>query len=347
MAEISLVMTTIDALEAAIFRRLLPIASKVSVVFAALGAPLAALAADACLYQPPPITGLLSADVVADYRSILFACHKGEDKRVAIRQMTIGSASWLLLVDAETLTTRLESAACWTCEPTEEDALKETRYVAAMERSAEAPGLVHRTFLQNAGLVHGSAPGDFVTGDLCPSRRPLDRRFFEKLKTNGPATPVALGVSGLWLKHHAEDFQWLRAQAASGALDILWTNHTYHHPYAKDRPDGQTFMLTKGLDPDFEILETERLLIANGGTPSVFFRFPGLVSSSPLMQTVRRHHLITVGADSWLAKGQRPGPGSIVLVHPNGNEKFGIDLFLKYYDGGKIARPLEPLAAAP
>ena len=117
--------------------------------------------------------------------------------------------------------------------------------------------------------------------------------------------------------------------------------------YAKDRPDDQTFMLKKGLDPDFEILETERLLIANGGTPSVFFRFPGLVSSSPLMQTVRRHHLITVGADSWLAKGQRPGPGSIVLVHPNGNEEIGIDLFVKYYDGGKIVRPLEPLAAAP
>ena len=81
-----------------------------------------------------------------------------------------------------------------------------------------------------------------------------------------------------------------------------------------------SFMLTRGLDPDYEILETERLLIANGGTPSVFFRFPGLVSSSALMQAVRRHHLISIGADAWLAKGQKPGPGSIILVHPNGNE---------------------------
>ena len=39
------------------------------------------------------------------------------------------------------------------------------------------------------------------------------------------------------------------------------------------------------------------------------------------MDAVRRHHLIVLGRDAWLAKGQRPGAGSIVLVHPNGNEK--------------------------
>jgi hypothetical protein len=334
-------------LEAFILRRFFFLVSRIGILFGALGATPATLAAEACLYQPPPIAGLVSANAVADYRSTFLACHKGEEKRLAIRQMTMAGDAFLLLVDPDKLTTALESAGCWTCAPTDEEGQKGTRYVAAIVRSAEAPGLAHRTFLQDAGLVRGAAPGDFVTGDLCPSRRPLDRRFFEKLEKNGPATPVALGLSGIWLKHHLEDFQWLRAQAAAGALDIVWANHTYHHPYAKGRPDDQTFMLTKGLDPDFEILETERLLIANGGTPSVFFRFPGLVSSSPLMQTVRRHHLITIGADSWLAKGQRPGPGSIILVHPNGNEEIGIDLFAKDYDSGKIVRPLEPLAAAP
>ena len=52
----------------------------------------------------------------------------------------------------------------------------------------------------------------------------------------------------------------------------------------------------------------------------MFFRFPGLVSSDPLMQAVSQFHLITLGADAWLALGQKPGHGSIVLVHPNGNE---------------------------
>jgi hypothetical protein len=317
------------------------------VIFGVLSGVSTALAADACLYQAPQATSLVPADKVSDYRSTLQTCQKDEDQRIAIRSMTIDGKSWLLLVDPSALTTRLESAACWTCAPAEEDALKATRFIGAVEKSAEAPGVSHRTFLINAGLTHGAASGDFITGDLCPSRKPLDRRFFEKLETIGPATPVALSISGLWLKHHAEDFQWLLAQAASGALDIVWTNHTYHHPYAKGESDDQTFMLTRGIDPDFEILETERLLIANGGTPSVFFRFPGLVSSSPLMQAVRRHHLISIGADAWLAKGQKPERGSIILVHPNGNEEAGITLFSREYDEGQIAKPLEPLAAAP
>ena len=45
------------------------------------------------------------------------------------------------------------------------------------------------------------------------------------------------------------------------------------------------------------------------------------------MQAVRRFHLVTLGADAWLAIGQKPGPGSIVLVHPNGNEPAGLKAF--------------------
>ena len=265
--------------------------------------------------------------------------------------MTIDGAPFLLLADPEKLSTRIEQAACWTCQDASEgaaaQALNETRYLTTVVKAAAMPGIAHRSFLQDAGLTHGAAEGAFVTGDLCPSRKPLDRRFFEKLMTSGRGAPVALSISGLWLLHHADDFHWLMQRQAEGALDIVWTNHTYHHPYAKGRPDDQTFMLTKGLDADYEILQTERLLIANGGTPSVFFRFPGLVSNSPLMDAVRRHHLIVLGTDAWLAQGQRPGAGSIVLVHPNGNEEAGLDRFDRYYDQGVIARPLEPVLAAP
>jgi len=313
-----------------------------------LGFLSSATAQDACPYVPPTIIDrLVPASVVSDYRSVLQACRRGADQRVAIRAMTIAGKPWLLLVDPAALTTRVEAAACWTCAAAADSQLQETRFIGAVERSAEAPGVAYRTFFINAGLTRGAGPGDFITGDLCPSRRPLDRRFFEKLEANGRGTPVALSISGLWLKRHADDFQWLREQARSGALDIVWANHTYHHPYVKGRADDQTFLLTEGIDPDFEILETERLLIANGGTPSVFFRFPGLVSSSSLMQAVRQHHLITIGADTWLAKGQRPRPGSIVLVHPNGNEEIGLSMFDRDYDAGTIERPLEPIIAAP
>jgi hypothetical protein len=331
---------------------LTPLIPRSLAALAALFFATGALAEEACLYRPSPRAGLASAETVADYRSTLLACHSaaGGDL-VAIRTMTIDKTPLLLLADPEKLSTRIERGACWTCHDasagTAQETLANTRYLRTVVAAAAMPGIAHRSFLQNAGLVHGAAPGAFITGDLCPSRRPLDRRFFEKLMTSGENAPVALSISGLWLTHHAADFHWLMQKQADGALDIVWTNHSYHHPYAKGKPDDQTFMMTKGLDADYEILQTERLLIANGGTPSAFFRFPGLVSNSPLMDAVRRHHLIIIGTDAWLAKGQKPGAGSIVLVHPNGNEEGGIDRFVSDYDRGAIARPLEPVLAAP
>jgi hypothetical protein len=210
-----------------------------------------------------------------------------------------------------------------------------------------SPGLVHRGFLQDAGLTHGVGAGEFVTGDLCPSERPLDRTFFTRLEAASPHGSVALSISGLWLIHHFDDFRWLVGERDAGRLDILWVDHTYHHPYRRNLPEAMNFLLARGVDPDEEILDDERLLIANGETPSLFFRFPGLVSSDPLMQAVSRFHLVTLGADAWLAKGQKPGRGSIVLVHPNGNEPRGLKVFASDLKRGAIAAPLEPLTAAP
>jgi hypothetical protein len=83
----------------------------------------------------------------------------------------------------------------------------------------------------------------------------------------------------------------------------------------------------RGVNPEDEILRTEELVIASGETPSLFFRFPGIVSSDPLME--------------------KPGPGSIVLVHPNGNGPFGLKVFSTDVARGAILKPLEPLTPAP
>ena len=69
-------------------------------------------------------------------------------------------------------------------------------------------------------------------------------------------------------------------------------------------------------------------MIDNGLCPSVFFRFPGLVSDQELVRRVIGYGLITVGSDAWLAKNQAASQGSIVLVHGNGNEPIGIEKFL-------------------
>lgn len=261
--------------------------------------------------------------------------------------MTIAGDKLALVADPEALTTRIERAACLACRDASEDDLAATRMGRAIAASAEAPGIARRGFLENAGLTRGARPGAFVTGDLCPSPKPLDRAFFAGLEAAGPHAPVALSISGLWLLRHPADFRWLTGQRDAGALDIVWVNHSFTHPYRKTTPDASNYLLSQRVNPEREILDTERLLIANGETPSLFFRFPGLVSSDPLMQTVRRFHLLTLGADAWLAIGQKPGPGSIVLVHPNGNEPEGLRRFAAGMARGSIARPLEPLTAAP
>jgi hypothetical protein len=317
------------------------------VVAACAGFAAAAKASD-CAFTPAPAKQLQSQGAVADYKPVLQACVATDGRKaVAIREMTIAGQKIALLADPEALTTHLERAACWTCQDESEDALNTTRMGRAIRESAAAPGLVHRGFLQNAGLTHGEGQGDFITGDLCPSQKPLSRPFFSQLESAGPHVPVALSISGLWLVHHFDDFRWLVGERNSGALNILWTDHTYHHPYHRRLPNDANFLLTKGVDPQEEILDTERLLIANGETPSLFFRFPGLVSNDPLMQAVSQDHLITLGADAWLALGQKPGRGSIVLVHPNGNEPKGLAMFSTALAHGKIAEPLEPLTAAP
>jgi hypothetical protein len=305
---------------------------------------LSAAAADCAFRAGPAVTPAS----IGGYRSVLKSCEAADGRRaMSIREMTIGSESVTLLADPEALTTRLERLACWTCRDAGDEELASTRMGRAIAASAEAPGITHRGFLQNAGLTRGAKPGAFVTGDLCPSKRPLDRAFFARLATSGPHTPVALAVSGLWLTHHENDFQWLIDQRDAGALDIVWVDHTYTHPYRRKLADASNFLLAKGVNPENEILRTEKLIIANGETPSLFFRFPGLVSSDPLMEAVRQFHLVTLGADAWLAMGQKPGPGSIVLVHPNGNEPFGLKVFSAYVARGAIPKPLEPLTAAP
>jgi hypothetical protein len=312
-----------------------------------LAVPLAGFAEE-CLVAPSIPTHLMDADSVDDYRSVLRVCRAaGAQDSVAIRAMSLAGEPALLLVDARSLTTRLERAACWTCQDAEEDQLSATRFLRAVEASAAAPGLSHRGFLENAGLTHGGSSGVFLTGDLCPSSRPLDRSFLDRLATKASTPPIALSISGLWLLHHFADYKWLLRSEAEGKFAITWVDHSYHHQFRRGVPNEHNFLLTPGVDADAEILQTEKLLIANGQIPSVFFRFPGLISSAPLMQAARRHHLIALGADAWLAIGQRPRPGSIVLVHPNGNEELGLEMFDRDLARGTIAPPMQPLESAP
>ncbi|MCW2316297.1 hypothetical protein M2322_001845 [Rhodoblastus acidophilus] len=302
---------------------------------------------------PPAIEAPLEGPVkplerVADYQMILESCARDDKTVLAIRIMKVEGEELLLTVDPETLQTKLERAACWSCREASADAAN-SRYLRAVETYGASIGQKTRpgaTWLENAGLIHGrDNRGVFVTGDLCPSHKPLQRQFLQNLETrNGK---IALSLTGSWVARHADDFLWLRQEKAAGRLDIVWTNHSFTHPFRPSLPAGETFILTPGLDPEDEIVNVERLLIANGETPSVFFRYPGLISDSAWGARLRAAHLIPLGADSWLALGERPKPGGVILVHPNGNEPAGLAIFDRLNQSDALPKPFRTLMEAP
>jgi hypothetical protein len=283
---------------------------------------------------------------IDDYEPIFWRCANAAGvSRLATRRGRVGDEVLLLLVDPQTLQTQAARAACWRCAETSDAQEAETRFLHAVEGPGAEPETPKALF--NMGLLHGEGGGSFLTGDLCPSTRPLDRGFLELVAKEGAGTPIALSISGGWILHHQADLAWLRKKIDSGALAVSWVNHSYSHPFAKNRPNEDTFLLTKGVDIDAEILETERLMLKNGLTPSVFFRFPGLVSDASLMQRLRERHLVALGADSWIALGPRPRAGSIMLVHPNGNEPVGLKIFSRLLQEKKVPKPLRPIEEAP
>ncbi len=318
-------------------------------LFAAIGV---GRAEDAVCEAPARIAAAGAAPAsrarVQNYRPVFEECRDGAGAtRLAIRRFNVDGASLMLTVDPSSLATSVEHAQCWTCANTDEAAQKDTRLIRAVEAPSQHAVSPEPGVEFNAGLSHGQGEGSFITGDLCPSRQPLDRAFLEKLAALGPGTPVALSISGLWLTRHWADFQWLRAEAQSGQLKIAWVDHSYHHPYVPGRALARNFLLTPGVDMQAEILDTERLLIANGETPSVFFRFPDLVSDAAAMEVVRRDHLVALGADGWLVFAPPLRPGAILLVHANGNEPFGLRLFAKLLEKGRLPRPFRPIGEAP
>jgi hypothetical protein len=206
---------------------------------------------------------------------------------------------------------------------------KSTPYVKAIN-AAQKQSLS----LQDAGIIHGfpKEKGVTLTVDLCPSHKPLDRVIFTSLitefkKTEHPV-PLALSITGRFMLTHADDMVWIESLIKAGEVSVTWVNHTYNHHFNSKIPLKANFLLEPGTDLKFEILGTEMAMLQHGLLPSVFFRFPGLVSDQQVVDKVLAYGLIPVGSDAWLAKGQPANAGSIVLIHGNGNEPVGVKEFI-------------------
>lgn len=276
---------------------------------------------------------LSAASRITNYHPVFISFTDGTGSLLAaIRRYSRGADDRFLVLDpyrfelgemsaAKVIAARLAAADAW----------RKTPFSRALARHTAPPYPI-----QNDGLREADHPvaGFFLTADLCPAKRPLDRRFVESiaaLPLKRPV-PVALMVSGLWIQGHADDLAWLKDQAAAGRIAITWVNHSYTHPYDPAAALERNFLLSPKTDFQSEVLSLERLLLEQGLTPSPFFRFPGLVSNRRLVEQLRDLSLIPAGSNAWLAKGESPRPGSIILVHANGNEPEGINLLFSFFD---------------
>jgi len=190
--------------------------------------------------------------------------------------------------------------------------------------------------LQNDGIIKGKN-SIFITADLCPSsKKGFEKRLFLTLIKNFKKPSVTLFITSKWIQKHKNAFFQLIRWQKKHKLDILWANHTATHPYTKGVALKHNFALKKGYNLKSDILKLEKTLLEYNLTPSVFFRFPGLVSNKKAVMEVKKLSLIPIGSNSWLAKGEMPKKGSIILLHANKNEPKGVKIFLKLLKEGKI-----------
>lgn len=275
---------------------------------------------------------------ILDYHSIFIPGYDADGNyEIAIRMYYKENTPYFLVVNSVTLQTKVIQAADFRARSKSKDtqvtpkyytmdSLKKTPYLTALSKYSSPPYL-----LTNQGLTHaqGAVNGMFLTIDMCPSSKPFEKAFFEKLVSlsndKKQPIPIALAMSGLWMIIHPQEFDWLIEQEKNKKLAITWVNHSFSHIYYRDLPIEKNFMLVRPGDFTHEILETEKILLQKGLLPSVFFRYPGLVSNEVLSLKLAELGLIPLGADAWLAKGEIAKSGSIILVHGNSNEHQGIE----------------------
>lgn len=204
-----------------------------------------------------------------------------------------------------------------------------TSYGRAMRLEQQRDGS-----LQDAGLERADTTerGFSLTIDLCPSTKPLTRPVFEALiqafEPSEKPIPVTITITGRWMASHQADLTYLKTLVTRGDLDITWVNHSYHHRFDPRRPLPVNFLLEPNTNIRDEVLLNEQAMLKNELVPSVFFRFPGLVSDKLVFDEVLSFGLLPIGSDAWLAKKQAPRQGSLVLIHANGNEPLGISDFI-------------------
>lgn len=269
-------------------------------------------------------------EAVSRYRAVFKPAYdRGGKLWIAIRAFELGAKPKYLAVEPDTFETSVIDAQSIKDAP--KGGWKNSAYGTALRRYTGPDAKI-----QNSGLTKAAdGKGLFLTVDMCPSQKPFDMGLFKATiglpGVQDKPVPVAIAVSGLWMDRHKDDLEWVLGEVGAGRLAVTWVNHSFSHPYDKDKPLEENFLLKPGVDFEKEVLYEEQALLEKDLLPSPFFRFPGLVSNNGLLKKLRALSLIPIGANAWLAKGEDPKDGSIILVHGNGNEPEGIKGLLEFY----------------
>jgi hypothetical protein len=277
-------------------------------------------------------SSVLAIDELSNYRPILKSCFKKNTPWLQIREFESHGKILGLFVHPENLSTSINQVNEFDCHESSVLA-DDTRMGMLLKKSLSSP---YPTF--NDGLIQSSSTdGYFITVDLCPSENGefevgiLDKIMQQSIKQKKPI-PIGFAVTGRWLKNNQLYFQYLNQLEKSQFIKISWINHTDHHFYQPKNSYDNNFMIKSPWSIKDEVLDLEKKLIEKDISPSIFFRFPGLVSNESLMEKLKSLFLIPLGSNSWMAKKQIPKPGSIILLHGNGNESHGIHAFEGWFD---------------
>jgi len=272
---------------------------------------------------------------ISDYRAIKECINFDKKSFIAIRSFKYSGKKALLIVNPKSLKTYAIYAQPFSSCPKN---ILNSRYIKILEYLKRQKGK-----LQNDGITAISS-NVAITTDLCPSsKKGFEQKLYTTLiKEFKNPVPVTLFITKRWIKHHKKEFEQLKLWQREKKLDITWGNHTAYHIYHPKYPLEHNFVLSKEENLTKDILDLEIELLENGITPSIFFRFPGLVSNKRAKDIVTNLGLITIGSNCWLAKGQKLKEGSIILVHGNKNEPLGVKKLLKLIKEKKI-RNLKPL----
>ncbi|MEY4505167.1 MAG: hypothetical protein RL154_1464 [Pseudomonadota bacterium] len=243
--------------------------------------------------------------------------NNGKDS-VYIRKFMQNGQQNALVVDANTLKT---SIVLYRAQQNID--ISGSKYFKLLKQYSKPPFI-----LAEYGLKQIHTDGIVITIDMCQSSKEFEKALFERLKNE----PVAICMSGKWAQNHKSEFAWL----INNMKNVTWVNHSMTHPYYKNLPYEENFLLSQDVNFDYEVLGLEVLLLENNITPSIYFRFPGLISDEKRVKMLNRLGLVPLSTNAWLAKKQNPKKGSIVLIHGNGNEPDGIKAFFSFDKQNKL-----------